>query len=210
MFSEKTIKEYLKEVASPSPFPGCGSVSAVAAGLGIALSSMVYNLTIGKKFYEEYDGDLKDKIENGLKISSRLFGEYIKLIDEDIAAYENVFKIMTAKENENQKELKQKELEKAYIKAIDVPLKLARLCDEGLVPILLIAQYGNQNAVADAAVGAVLLYAAMQSAVIIVKTNISNITDKKMVEDVLKECDDLLKKYEPIKDEIINISLKGM
>jgi len=78
MLIDDSLKEYIEKVASKSPTPGGGSVSAAAASLGIALSSMVYNLTIGRKFYEEYTDDIKEEIQQGLSICNRLLAEYVK------------------------------------------------------------------------------------------------------------------------------------
>jgi len=51
MLTEKTISKFLDELASNSPAPGGGSVAALSGSLGAALTSMVCNLTIGKKKY---------------------------------------------------------------------------------------------------------------------------------------------------------------
>ena len=55
MLVDKTIKDYVNQVASNEPAPGGGSVSALVGSLGAALTSMVGNLTIGKKAYEKLD-----------------------------------------------------------------------------------------------------------------------------------------------------------
>lgn len=46
---EMTLNDYLLLVASKSPIPGGGSVSAVAAANAAAMISMVANLTLKKK-----------------------------------------------------------------------------------------------------------------------------------------------------------------
>jgi len=211
MLVNYTLNDYIQEVASSKPAPGGGSVSALVGSLGVALSSMVYNLTIGRKFYNEYDNDIKDELESGLKICERLLSEIMELVDEDKNAYEEVISaIKMPKDTDENKAIRSEKLEKAYMKAINVPLKLARLCSEGFAPTLLIAQYGNPNAVSDAAVGALLLYAGLQSAMINVKVNAKYIKDKSFVDSVLSECDDLIKRYGPIRDEILNISMKDL
>ncbi|MBP1649290.1 MAG: methenyltetrahydrofolate cyclohydrolase, partial [Bacteroidetes bacterium] len=49
MASKQTLRMFLDELASSSPAPGGGSVAALSGALGAALTSMVCNLTIGKK-----------------------------------------------------------------------------------------------------------------------------------------------------------------
>ena len=51
-----SIDAFLDELASDSPAPGGGSVSALCGALSAALSAMVGNLTFSKKGYEEYAG----------------------------------------------------------------------------------------------------------------------------------------------------------
>ena len=43
------IEEFTEVLASKSAIPGGGGASALTAALGIALGSMVGNLTVGKK-----------------------------------------------------------------------------------------------------------------------------------------------------------------
>ncbi len=49
MLIDGSVKEYVTKVASGAPAPGGGSVAALAGSLGSALTSMVGNLTFGKK-----------------------------------------------------------------------------------------------------------------------------------------------------------------
>ncbi len=205
MLIDDSLKEYIEKVASKSPTPGGGSVSAAAASLGIALSTMVYNLTIGRKFYEEYTDDIKEEIQQGLSICNRLLAEYVKLIDEDTVAYDEVMKALKMpKDTEENKKIRSEALQKAYINAMNVPLKLARLCGEAFTPTMLIAEYGNPNAISDAAVGAILLYAAIEGAVLNVKVNLPYIKDKELAEKARIECDEILNKYKEVRDEVVN------
>ena len=54
LLSAMSLNDFSLELASSSPAPGGGSASAVAGALAASLSSMVANLTIGKKGYEDY------------------------------------------------------------------------------------------------------------------------------------------------------------
>ena len=46
---ETTLTEFIKELSSKKPIPGGGGASALIGAIGIALCSMVANLTSGKK-----------------------------------------------------------------------------------------------------------------------------------------------------------------
>ena len=53
--SEKTCVEFVDVLASKAPVPGGGGAAALVGAIGMALGSMVCNLTIGKKKYAEYE-----------------------------------------------------------------------------------------------------------------------------------------------------------
>ena len=58
--SEKTCVEFVDVLASKAPVPGGGGASALVGAIGMALGSMVCNLTIGKKKYAEYEESVKE------------------------------------------------------------------------------------------------------------------------------------------------------
>lgn len=55
MLVELTVKDFLDKVAGSDPVPGGGSVAALSGALASALATMVANLTIGKKGYEDHE-----------------------------------------------------------------------------------------------------------------------------------------------------------
>ena len=59
MLTEKSCLEFVDVLASESPVPGGGGASAMAGALGIALGSMVGNLTLGRKKYQDVQEDIK-------------------------------------------------------------------------------------------------------------------------------------------------------
>src|SRR5512135_943166 len=105
MLTTKTVTEFLNEVASNSPAPGGGSVSALAGSLGAALTSMVCRLTIGKKKYAEVQADMESILRASEELRSQLAG----IIDEDTEAFNKVMVAFgMAKETEEQKSLRNK------------------------------------------------------------------------------------------------------
>ena len=52
--TEMRMDEFLNELSSKAAVPGGGGASGYAAALGMALGTMVANLTTGKKKYAEY------------------------------------------------------------------------------------------------------------------------------------------------------------
>ena len=49
MFTEKSCKEFINVLSSKEPVPGGGGASALVGAIGMALGSMVGNLTLGKR-----------------------------------------------------------------------------------------------------------------------------------------------------------------
>ena len=78
--SDRSVDQFLNELASNSPAPGGGSVAAFSAALGAALTSMVCNLTFGKKKYADIEGEMKIVF----KKSEELRHTFTKLVDEKI------------------------------------------------------------------------------------------------------------------------------
>lgn len=58
-----TLTNFLDQLASGSPVPGGGSVSALCGSLAAALSSMVSNLTINSKKYEKFHKQAKKNLQ---------------------------------------------------------------------------------------------------------------------------------------------------
>lgn len=56
------LGEFIRQLASKAPVPGGGGASALIGATGVALCSMVANLTSGKKKYAQYQEDI-DKIQ---------------------------------------------------------------------------------------------------------------------------------------------------
>ena len=180
MITPKTVKEFLDDVASNSPAPGGGSVSALAGSLGAALTSMVCRLTVGKKKYT----DVQAEMESVLKKSEELRAKLTTVIDEDTDAFN---KVMAAfgmpKETEEQKALRNKAIQEATKLATLVPLRLMSLCEEGVGLARTVAEKGNKNSLSDAGVALLLLQAAAHGAGLNVRTNLAGLEDQRFRED---------------------------
>ena len=94
MLVEKTVKDFVAAVASKDPAPGGGSVSALASGLGAALTSMVGNLTIGRKAYNALEEDQKAIIDRNFEKVGRHIQRLNELIDEDTTAFNDYMDAM--------------------------------------------------------------------------------------------------------------------
>ena len=181
MLTSLSVNDFLNEIASNSPAPGGGSVSALAASLGAALTSMVCRLTLGKKKY----ADVQREMEETLKQSEMLRVKFIAIIDEDTVAFN---KVMAAyglqKETEEQKTKREAEIQEAMKTATLVPLKLMGLCIKAMELVKLIVERGNQNSISDAGVAALMLHAGCEGAALNVKFNLASLIDAHFVDQI--------------------------
>jgi formiminotetrahydrofolate cyclodeaminase len=174
MPTRKTLPAFLDELASSSPAPGGGSVAALAGALGSALTSMVCNLTIGKKKYADVESDMK-KI---LAQSEELRTTFTALVDRDTAAFNKVMEAYALpKENEPQKALRAAAILGATKEATLVPLEVMKHCIDAMALAQQVAARGNANSVSDAGVSALMLHAACKGAALNVKINLNGIDD---------------------------------
>jgi methenyltetrahydrofolate cyclohydrolase len=206
MLQNLTVKAFADELASNSPAPGGGSAAALAASLGSALGSMVFNLTIGKKAYNEYEQETKGSILKSLKETNINKAEFLNLMEKDA---EEFLELMEAfklpKSTEEEKSIRNEKIEEGYIRALQVPLSVAEKAYALYEHIELSANYGNKNAISDAGVAALLLQTAIESAVLNVKINLSGINDDIYKEQVQQKCNELVKSGLNKKDSIMTI-----
>jgi len=206
MLKDLMIKDFVSELASNSPAPGGGSVAALSAALSASLASMVFNLTVGKKVYNEYDDEKKEMINSSLKEVNENKDNFIKLMDRDTEEFMvlmGAFKL--PKDTDEEKRLRNEKIEEGYKRALDIPYEVTKQAYKVYDHILIACNYGNKNAVSDAGVAALLLQAAIESAVLNVKINLSCISDGTFKEEVKNKCDEIVKNGVIRRDEILSI-----
>ncbi|MEE9341699.1 MAG: cyclodeaminase/cyclohydrolase family protein, partial [Thermoplasmata archaeon] len=80
------MDEFIEKVASDSPTPGGGSVSALASSLGCALNEMVSRISLKKESDQGVTGELQTALNGSGELRTRL----ASLVDEDAQAYQAV------------------------------------------------------------------------------------------------------------------------
>ncbi len=178
------IHEFVNELASESPAPGGGSVSALAGSLAAGLSSMVANLTYGNKNYT----DVWETMEPLAVKSQTLKSQLVQAIDQDTDAFNNVMKARRLpKKTPEMQKMRDKAIEEANQHATSIPFKVMELSLDVMKLCKIAANSGNPNAVSDAGVGAHMSFAAVNGAFLNVKINLPNINDdsyKKNIQDI--------------------------
>jgi methenyltetrahydrofolate cyclohydrolase len=202
MLTKKTVGSFLDELASSSPAPGGGSVAALSGALGAALTTMVCNLTIGKKKYAEVEGDMKKIRTEAETLRARFTG----LIDEDTQAFNKVMEAFALpKESEAQKTLRSAAIVAATKEATLIPLEVMKHCIDAMALVQQVASSGNANSVSDAGVGALMLHAACEGAALNVRINLRGLGDSEFVGWKSDEVDSLLKTSKMMMEETMEM-----
>lgn len=193
LLMEMTLERYSDVLASNEPAPGGGSTAALSGLMGASLTMMVVNLSVGKKSYEALDEVVKQKLIEDFHRVEGLKKELAQLVDEDTAAFNKFMEAMKLpKDTDEQKRVREEEMQKASIYALQVPLKTAEKCLGILQNQEVIATYGNKNAVSDVGVGALMALSGLEGAVLNVKINLPGITDESIKKEASEKYAKLL------------------
>lgn len=171
----KSCTEFINALASKEPVPGGGGASALVGSIGVALGSMVGNLTAGKKKYADVEEDIQQLLKQSSELTNKLNG----LVKAD----EDAFKPLAAayglpRETEEEKNHKDKVLQEALIEATNVPMQIAECALEGIKLLDEYAQKGNRLVISDAGVGVIFCKAALQGAKLNVLINLKLLKDE--------------------------------
>lgn len=183
------IEEYIKELASKAPVPGGGGASAVAGVLSAALSSMVCNLTIGKKSFTAVEEDIK----NILSDMNKHMESFIKFSDKDAQVFYPLSQAYGFKpQNEEEKSLHEANMEKLLFDAAIVPLDIMKEANSMLNSIDFLAKKGSKLAISDAGVAVGLLRSAVCGAMMNVVINVKYMKDRDIAQRLLDEASEIL------------------
>lgn len=182
------LYEYMNLTASEAPVPGGGSASAYMGALGMALGTMVANLSAHKKGWDERWKEFSDWAEQGKKIQNDL----LQLVDDDTDAYKGIMEAYALpKKSEEEKKIRKTAIQEAIKKATLVPLKVMETAFPGFRIIREMVEKGNPNSVSDAGVGALALRSCIKGAFLNVSINAASLEDKEFVNSVLEKAKEL-------------------
>ena len=206
MLQNLALKDFIDELGSKSPAPGGGSIAALSASLASALASMVFNLTIGKKEYMEYDESLKEKVDDSFNEVNLYKVEFLELMERDTNAFLSLMEAFKMpKTTEDEIRSRKEKLAEGNRAALEIPLQVAEKAYKIYDHIYTAVQYGNKNAVSDAGVAASLVETAIEGAILNVKINIMGLKDEERKEELKNKCKYLLENSKKKKEEIMRI-----
>lgn len=189
--------EFVEALASKAAVPGGGGASALVGAVGVALGSMVGNLTVGKKKYADVEADIIALIEKAAALQEEL----LRLVDEDAVVFEPLSKAYGIPKSDPHRE---RIMEDALKLACTVPLEIMRACAKAIELHKEFAVKGSVLAISDAGVGVQLCKAALQGASLNVYINTGSMADKGYSAGLEAEADAIAGKYSAMADEIYN------
>lgn len=197
--TDQSVSNFLDELASNAPAPGGGSVAALSGALGAALVSMVCNLTLNKKGYEDVQGDINNLLSQSEALRQRL----TDLLEEDVKAYTGYSKAAKMPRGTDEEKSERSKAMLAALKvATDVPLGIAEAAVEVMDLCMPAAEKGNKWAVSDAGVAVLMAEAALRSAALNVLINLGTLKDEAFVADRRAKLEGLLEGKGVMRDEI--------
>ncbi|HZD10147.1 MAG TPA: glutamate formimidoyltransferase [Candidatus Binatia bacterium] len=196
----KLPEEFLAALADATPTPGGGSVAALAAALGAALVQMVAGLTIGRKKYADVDENARQLLDS----AGQLRYELTSAITEDAAAFDRLFAAYRNKELTEQ--ARKEAIEAATIAAGEVPLRVIHLSKGVATLAANIARVGNVNAATDAAAAGIMTRAAARIAELNVRVNASNLEERSLAEEWIREAARLRQEIDAMVQQIEKVT----
>jgi len=199
--TEKPVANFLDELASKAPAPGGGSVAALSGALGAALVSMVCNLTLDKKGYEDVQEDIRDLLAQ----SEALRTELTDLLEADVAAYSGYSQAAKMpRATEEEKAARAQAMQAALQVATDVPLRIAEAAVKVIDLCQPAAEKGNKSAVSDAGVAVLVAEASLRSAALNVLINLRALQDQEFAAARRARLESLLAGKGALRDQIYN------
>jgi len=199
---DKSIEQYLNELASKAPTPGGGSAAALLGAQSAALTSMVCNLTIGKPKYKEVEADMQallSKAEFLRAALTTMIKADVDIFGQLMAAYG------LAKETEQEKVLRSEQIQNVLREATLVPLACAKACAEAIQLSQQAADKGSLHVISDAGVAVMSAYAGLKSAALNVYINTSSLKDRAFANEKLAELDGVLQGADLKAEEIYQL-----
>jgi len=166
-----SLDGWIDGLAGGAPTPGGGSAAALAGTLAAALVAMVARLTVGRKAYAAVEAQARAILDE----AERLRAELRRLVDEDAAAYEGVSRAYKIPKRDPQRA---QAIDDALLAAARPPADVVKLGRRVLALAQTIEHIGNQNAVSDARVAAMLARTAIDGATENVNANLAAVSDQ--------------------------------
>jgi len=199
------LKRFSEETAAESPAPGGGSVAAYVGALGVALGTMVANLSAHKRGWDDRWEEYSQWAVKGEKLRNEL----LFLVDEDTRAFDRILAAMgLPKSSDAEKAIRDAAIMDATKGAISTPLRTMQVCVESMSLMRAMAEKGLKASVSDAGVGALCARTGAIGGYLNVRINCAGMADEAFKKDVLGKAEELKAKAEQLEAEVMALTLE--
>ena len=197
-----TLKDFADETAAESMAPGGGSIAAYVGTLGVALGTMVANLSGHKRGWDD-----KWEFFSGWAVKGQQYKTtLLNLVDEDTNAFNKIIDgFRMPKETSEEIKLRDEAIENATKYAAEVPFKVMKTAFESMEVMQEMMQSGLQSSLSDGAVGIMCAKAAVAGAYFNVKINVKDIKDRPFAEKLIKDGEDIFQKTLAIEQQTLEL-----
>lgn len=190
-----TYTEFTQALASKAPVPGGGGASALCGALGIALCSMVGNLTVGRKKYADVEADIYAVLNKANVLQRRL----LALIEEDARVFEPLAAAYAMPKDDPQRN---EVMERILTDACTAPLEMMQCCCEAADLLAEMLEKGSVTLVSDVGVGALLCSAALRGASLNIFINTKSMTNRENAIKINSDAEAMLFVHAQLLDRI--------
>ena len=199
---EQRVIDFVAVTASKEPTPGGGAIAALTAATGAALAEMVANLTFGKKGYEAVQTEMEVLQAKAEEIRNRM----LELSQADADVFNIFMKALGLPKNTNEeKAIRTAAIQQAYKDAAMVPFEIGELANQIFDLAELASRKGNQNLITDGIIAAINARAAVKSAFLNVRINLSGIKDESFVAELISKMHAIEKDLDDKESSIIGL-----
>ncbi|HAF09330.1 MAG TPA: hypothetical protein DCK98_04515 [Chloroflexi bacterium] len=179
---ERTLRAFSDDLASSAAVPGGGSAAAYAGAMGAALAAMVGRIA-ERKAKSDATTALISEADN-------LQSDFIRLVDDDSAAYARVSEAMKLpKASDEEKRARTERIQASLLAASRVPLEVAKTSRRLLDLCERTVHSAASATVSDVGVGALLAETALRGAALNVMINLASVKDASQVKALSEDLD---------------------
>jgi len=179
---ERTLRAFSDDLSSSAAVPGGGSAAAYAGAMGAGLAAMVGRIA-------ERKGPT-DATTALIAEADNLRADFIRLVDDDSAAYARVAEAMKLpRASDDEKRARTERLQAALLAASRVPLEVAKTSRRLLDLCERTVQSAASATVSDVGVGALLAETALRGAALNVMINLASVKDAAQVKALSEDLD---------------------
>ena len=195
-----TVSGFADETAAESMAPGGGSISAYVGTLGVALGTMVANLSAHKAGWDDKWEFYSKWAEKGQAYKDKL----LFLVDEDTNSFN---KIMDAfrlpKDNPQEVSARKAAIEAATQYATEIPFQVMETARNSMEVMQAMLKDGLQSSLSDSAVGILCAKTAVLGAYFNVRINAKDLKDREFADNILARAEAIYQEALAIENETI-------